>query len=279
MLDNVTFGQYYPAESPVHKLDARTKIVGVLVYIVTVFFLNDYFSYLATLVCLLGYVLVSRVPLGTVLKTVKAVLFLILFTFVLNLFLVDEGRVLWSFWRIDITESAVHYAIKTALRLFLLITGTSMLTLTTTPMELTDGLESLMSPLKLVRFPVHDVALIMSIALRFIPTLIEETNKIMNAQKARGASFDTGNIFKRAKALLPVLIPLFVSSFRRADELALAMDARCYAATPNRTRRKVSKFGVGDAIYLLLVAAFATLLILDKYLWLGFVDNWFVSLF
>lgn len=279
MLDNVTFGQYYPTNSPIHRLDPRIKILMAVLYVVAIFFVSDYFSYLVTAVCLLCFILVSRVPLRAVLRTVKAVLFLIIITFVLNLFLVDEGNVLWGFSKVDITDSAVHYAIKMALRLFLLITGTSMLTLTTTPMELTDGLESLMSPLKLVRFPVHDVALIMSIALRFIPTLIEETNKIMNAQKARGASFDTGNIFARAKSLLPVLIPLFVSSFRRADELALAMDARCYNATPNRTRRKVMKIGLGDVVALLAIAAFFTAVVLDKYLWCGVVDALVVSLF
>lgn len=273
MKKNISFGQYYPAESPVHRLDPRIKILCVILYIVCIFFIQSYFFFGLTLIVLLSVILISRVPVRSVLRTVRGVLFIIILTFILNLFLVSEGRILWQWQFLKITVGGINYAIRMALRLFLLITGTSLLTLTTTPMELTDGIESLLSPLKKVKFPVHDLALIMSIALRFIPTLMEETNKIMSAQKARGASFDTGNIFKRAKALLPVLIPLFVSAFRRADELALAMDARCYNATPNRTRRKVMKITVWDIVGLLLVAGFCTLLILDRYLWGGAMDG------
>jgi energy-coupling factor transport system permease protein len=278
-MNGISFGQYYPADSPIHHLDARIKIILSVVFIAAVFFVKSYFGYLVTLLFLASVIGMSRVPLSVVFKTVKAVLFLIIFTFVLNLFLIDEGRILWSLWIFDITDQAVHYAIMMALRLFLLITGTTLLTLTTTPMDLTDGIESLMSPLKIIKFPVHDVALIMSIALRFIPTLIEETNKIMNAQKARGASFDHGGLFKRAKALLPVLIPLFVSSIRRADELALAMDARCYNASPNRTRRKVLKIGGRDIAALFIAAAYFTLILLDRYFFLSAVDRLFFGLF
>ncbi|MDR3215902.1 MAG: energy-coupling factor transporter transmembrane protein EcfT [Clostridiaceae bacterium] len=272
-MNNISFGQYYPSNSFIHRLDPRVKLICAVIYVAAIFFVDSYFVYAAVLLFGITVIALSRVPIGTVLKTVKSVLFLILLTFALNLFLVSGDKVLWSWKFIKITATGLDYAVRMAFRLFLLITGTSLLTLTTTPMELTDGLESLMTPLKAVRFPVRDIALIMSIALRFIPTLMEETTKIMNAQKARGASFDTGNLLKRVKALLPVLIPLFVSAFRRAEELALAMDSRCYDATPNRTRRRQFKINMVDIAVLLIFAAFITLIILDKYLWGGAMDG------
>jgi energy-coupling factor transport system permease protein len=256
----------------VHRLDPRVKLICAVIYVAAIFFIDSYFVYAAVLLFGIAVIAAARVPFRTVLKTVKSVLFLILLTFVLNLFLVSGERVLWSWNFLKITATGLDYAVRMALRLFLLITGTSLLTLTTTPIELTDGLESLMSPLKAIRFPVRDIALIMSIALRFIPTLMEETNKIMSAQKARGASFDTGNLLKRVKALLPVLIPLFVSAFRRAEELADAMDSRCYNATPKRTRRRQFKINAFDIAALLIFIAFLTLIILDKYFWGGAMD-------
>ncbi|MDR2635026.1 MAG: energy-coupling factor transporter transmembrane protein EcfT [Clostridiales bacterium] len=271
-MNNISFGQYYPADSAVHRLDPRVKLICTVIYVAAVFFIDSYFAYAAVLLFGVAVIAAARVPLGTVLRTVRSVLFLILLTFALNLFLVSGDKILWSWKFLKITETGLDYAVRMALRLFLLITGTGLLTLTTTPIELTDGLESLMSPLKAIRFPVRDIALIMSIALRFIPTLMEETNKIMNAQKARGASFDTGNLLKRVKALLPVLIPLFVSAFRRAEELADAMDSRCYNAAPKRTRRRQFKIQISDIIALLVFAAFITLVILDKYLWGGAMD-------
>ncbi|NLZ25187.1 MAG: energy-coupling factor transporter transmembrane protein EcfT [Clostridiales bacterium] len=274
MFRDITLGQYYPANSAVHRLDPRTKILLTIFYIVGVFFIKTYFSYAVTILFLTSVILISKIPVLSVLKSIRGILFLVLFASVLNLFFVSSGEVLFESWITPrwvfrITMDGVHYSIKLTLRLILLVTGASLLTFTTTPVELTDGMESLMSPLKLIKVPVHDIAVIMSIALRFIPTLLDETNKIMNAQKARGASFDTGGIVKRAKALLPILIPLFVSSFRRADELAFAMNARCYNATDKRTKMKELKFSLKDLIALILVLAFLTVVFLDRYYFMG----------
>lgn len=261
MSRDVSFGQYYPAESFVHKLDPRTKLLMVIAYIVGVFLVKDLWGFIPVGVFLLVAILVSRVPLKSILKSLKAVLLIVILTAILNVLFYKEGQVLWSWWRISITVEGLLTALRLALRLVLLVLGTTLLTLTTTPMNLTDGMESLMKPLKYIRVPVHDIALIMSIALRFIPILMEEVDKIMLAQKARGAAFDNGNIFKRAKALLPILIPLFVSALRRAEELALALDARCYNATPNRTKMKRLRFGYRDLIAALLTAVLIVLIV------------------
>lgn len=261
MSRDVSFGQYYPGESFVHKLDPRTKLLMVIAYIVGVFLVKDLWGFIPVGVFLLAAILVSRVPLKSILKSLKAVLLIVILTAILNVLFYKEGQVLWSWWRISITVEGLLTALRLALRLVLLVLGTTLLTLTTTPMNLTDGMESLMKPLKYIRVPVHDIALIMSIALRFIPILMEEVDKIMLAQKARGAAFDNGNIFKRAKALLPILIPLFVSALRRAEELALALDARCYNATPNRTKMKRLRFGYRDLIAALLTAVLIVLIV------------------
>ncbi|HIV00829.1 MAG TPA: energy-coupling factor transporter transmembrane protein EcfT [Candidatus Stercoripulliclostridium merdipullorum] len=261
MSRDVSFGQYYPAESFVHKLDPRTKLLMVIAYIVGVFLVKDLWGFIPVGMFLLAAILVSRVPLKSILKSLKAVLLIVILTAILNVLFYKEGQVLWSWWRISITVEGLLTALRLALRLVLLVLGTTLLTLTTTPMNLTDGMESLMKPLKYIRVPVHDIALIMSIALRFIPILMEEVDKIMLAQKARGAAFDNGNIFKRAKALLPILIPLFVSALRRAEELALALDARCYNATPNRTKMKRLRFGYRDLIAALLTAVLIVLIV------------------
>lgn len=265
MFKDVAFGQYYPADSIIHRLDARVKMLITLLFVIAIFFIKSYFGFMLTAVVLIGTVLLAKLPMMSVLKSVKGVMFIILFTAILNLFLIKKGEVLWSWKIFTITKDGVHTTIKMVLRLVLLISGASLLSLTTTPVALADGVESLMSPLKLIKVPVRDIAMIMSIALRFIPTLFEETNKIISAQKARGASFDTGGLFARAKAMLPVLIPLFVNSFRRADELAFAMDARCYNATDNRTKMKKAKFGVGDAFALLFMIAYFVLILLERY--------------
>ena len=241
MFRDVSFGQYYPPNSVIHKLDARVKLLLTLMYVIGIFFVKSYFGFMLTTVVLIAIILLAKLPMVSVLKSVKGVLLIVLFTAILNLFLIKDGEVLVHWQIFTITKNGVHTTIKMVLRLVLLISGASLLSLTTTPVELADGVESLMSPLKLIKVPVRDIAMIMSIALRFIPTLFEETNKIISAQKARGASFDTGGLFARAKALLPVLIPLFVNSFRRADELAFAMDARCYNATEKRTKMKQAK--------------------------------------
>lgn len=265
MFKDVAFGQYYPADSIIHRLDARVKMLITLLFVIALFFIKSYFGFMLTAVILIGIVLLAKLPMMSVLKSVKGVMFIILFTAILNLFLIKKGEVLWSWKIFTITKDGVHTTIKMVLRLVLLISGASLLSLTTTPVALADGVESLMSPLKLIKVPVRDIAMIMSIALRFIPTLFEETNKIISAQKARGASFDTGGLFARAKAMLPVLIPLFVNSFRRADELAFAMDARCYNATDNRTKMKKAKFGVGDAFALLFIISYFVLILLERY--------------
>lgn len=265
MFKDVAFGQYYSADSIIHRLDARVKMLITLLFVIAIFFIKSYFGFMLTAVILIGIVLLAKLPMMSVLKSVKGVMFIILFTAILNLFLIKKGEVLWSWKIFTITKDGVHTTIKMVLRLVLLISGASLLSLTTTPVALADGVESLMSPLKLIKVPVRDIAMIMSIALRFIPTLFEETNKIISAQKARGASFDTGGLFARAKAMLPVLIPLFVNSFRRADELAFAMDARCYNATDNRTKMKKAKFGVGDAFALLFIVSYFVLILLERY--------------
>ncbi len=275
MFRDISFGQYYPADSPVHRLDARVKLLLTLLFVVAIFFVNSYFGFLLTAVVLVLIVLIAKLPMMSVLKSVRGILFIVLFTAVINLFFGsrDGSEILWSAWVLKITKSGVHTTIKMILRLVLLISGASLLSLTTTPVALADGLEGLLSPLKKIKVPVHDIAMIMSIALRFIPTLFEETNKIISAQKARGASFDTGGIFARAKALVPVLIPLFVNSFKRADELAFAMDARCYNATPNRTKMKVSKVGVGDFVAGLIIVLYFVVVLLDRYYWCGYIDT------
>ena len=247
---DVSFGQYYPANSFVHKCDPRTKLLFLIVYIVAIFLAK---SFLTLGVCAGVIAIVacaSGVPISSLLRSVKAVLFLLIFTAVLNLFFHSGETVLFSWWKITITKEAVYFSIFLAVRLFLLVIGSSLLTLTTTPVALTDGLESLLSPLKVVHFPVHELALIMSIALRFIPILTDETARIMNAQKARGADFETGSLLSRMKAVIPILIPLLISAFRRADELGDAMDARCYSGSKVRTKYKKLKYGARDLLVL-----------------------------
>lgn len=268
-MKDLTFGQYYPSDSVVHRMDARVKILLMILYIAAIFFISSYFGYAVTLIFILAFSLVSKVPITKILKSVKRITVILVITALLNLFFVKTGKAIAHWWIFTITDYGLNYAIMMALRLTFLVIGTTFLTLTTTPTELTDGLESLMTPLKYVKIPVHDIAVIMSIALRFIPTLMEETQKIMNAQKARGATFDTGHLHQRAKALLPVLIPLFVNAFRRADELAFALDARCYNATENRTKYKVQKIKFSDIVGILVVGGYLALVIVDKYVFGG----------
>ena len=268
MRSDVAFGQYYPTRSFVHKMDPRAKIVFLIAYIVLIFIVRNFYGFAVCAGLLILAVLFARVPIFKVLKSIRAILFIIIITVLINLFLHrEEGDVvLFNWWIFTVTDSSLRFAGFMALRLILLILGSSLLTLTTTPVSLTDGLESLMSPLKIVRFPVHEIALVMSIALRFIPTLMEETERIISAQKARGADFDSGNIFKRIKALIPILIPLIISAFRRADELGDAMEARCYTGSKIRTKYKKLKFGVNDVIGLLFVlAAYAGVILLNIY--------------
>ena len=258
---DVAFGQYYPAESFVHKCDPRTKILFLIVYIAAIFTAKNFYGLAACAAVFVVVTACSRVPVKSVLRSVKAIIFLLLFTAVLNLFFYS-GETVWVKWGfLKITKEGVFYTIFLSVRLFLLVMGSAILTLTTTPVSLTDGIESLLYPLKLIRFPVHELALIMSIALRFIPILTDETGRIMNAQKARGAQLDTGKMTDRVKALVPVLIPLFISAFRRADELAMAMECRCYRGGDGRTRLKVLRCTKQDYIDLAVcIACFAVIL-------------------
>ncbi len=261
MLNDVTFGQYYPAKSFVHSMDPRAKIVLMIAFIVAIFLAKNFFGLAAVILFLIVAVAFSRVPFGRVLRSVKMILFLIIFTAVLNLFFYSGSssyKPLVDWWIITITYESIINTIFLAFRLFLLVMGTSVLTLTTTPVALTDGIESLLTPLKWIKFPVHELALIMSIALRFIPTLMDETNRIVAAQKARGADFETGGLIKRAKAVVPLLIPLLVSAFRRAEDLGDAMDARCYSGAKGRTKYKKLTFTWRDLVGLLFVAALIT---------------------
>lgn len=250
---DVSFGQYYPAKSFLHKCDPRVKLVFLILYIVAIFLTKNFYALGACAFAFVVMVAVSRVPLKSVLRSIKGILVLLFFTACLNLFFYSDGKVLLRFWIVKITEEGVYCTVFLAVRLMLLVAGSSLLTLTTTPVALTDGIESLFSFLKIVRFPVHELALVMSIALRFIPILTDETARIINAQKARGANFESGNVVKRVKAVVPVLIPLLISAFRRADELGDAMDARCYSGSKVRTKYKKLKLSWRD----LLVALFA----------------------
>ena len=251
----VAFGQYYPVKSFVHNMDARAKIVLSIAYIVAVFLVREFFflGFLAAFLFVAVAVAFSRVPFIKVLKSIKGIMFFIVFSAVLQLLFNKEGTG-YSWWIFTVTDIGLKKAAFIILRISLVVMGTAILTLTTTPVEIADGIESLLSPLKFVKFPVHEFALIMSIALRFIPTLMDETDRIISAQKARGADFESGNLFKRAKALIPILIPLLISSFRRADELGDAMDARCYSGSKNRTKYKKLKYSYRDLIALLVVA-------------------------
>ncbi|MCI8413737.1 MAG: energy-coupling factor transporter transmembrane protein EcfT [Clostridia bacterium] len=270
-MKDVSFGQYYPVESPIHRIDPRIKLLAVILYIVSVFFIRKFVGFAVVAVFLLVLVFLSRVPLLKVLKSVRAVLFLVLFTAIMSVlfYSAKNAEPLWAWRFIKIYKEGLLNAARMALRLIFLVMGPGLLTLTTTPVELTDGLESLLKPLALMRLPVHELAIIMSIALRLIPTLMEETEKIMNAQKARCADFDTGNIFKRAKSLLPILIPLFVSSFRRADELADAMDSRCYRGAKGRTRMKVLRLHVRDFVAAFILLALLFVILVLRYNWFG----------
>lgn len=255
MLNDVTFGQYYPAQSFAHRLDPRLKLLMLIAYIVALFIAKTFYGLALCALFAVFAVFISKVPFGAVLRSVKGVIFLLAFTAVLNVFFHGGENVLVQWGVIRICLEGVLFAVFLMIRLAFLVIGSALLTLTTTPVSLTDGIESLLKPLTWIKFPVHALALIMSIALRFIPTLIDETNRIIAAQKARGADFESGNLIKRIKAVIPILIPLLISAFRRADELGDAMDARCYSGSKNRTKYKKLRFGIGDLVALIVAAA------------------------
>ncbi len=257
MMSDITLGQFFPGYSPLHKLDPRTKIVLAVFAIVAVFFANNPTTFAILTLGTVLMIALSRISFKVILKGIKPIIFILIFTAILNILMTSgEGDPLVEFWIIKIYEEGIVRAVFMGLRVVLLIVITSMLlTYTTSPISLTDGLESLLSPLKVIRVPVHTFAMMMSIALRFIPTLIEETEKIMNAQKSRGADFSSGGLIKRAKALVPILIPLIVSSFKRADELATAMECRCYRGDKNRTKLVKLQLKVRDYLWLFVFAA------------------------
>ena len=248
MFRDVTFGQYYPKNSFVHKMDARIKLVLCLLFMVGIFFVQSYVGFGFVTLFLLAVIVSSQVPLKSIVKSVKGIIVLLSLTALLNVFFTKSGNVLVSWWIFTITDEGLIYASKMLLRLVYLVVGSSVLTLTTTPVDLTHAIERLLAPLKILKFPVHDLALIMSLTLSFIPSLIDETDRIIRAQKARGADFDTGNLFQRAKAFVPILIPLLVGGFRRAEELANAMNSRCYEGATNRTQMRVMKLTWRDLV-------------------------------
>lgn len=257
-LRDITLGQYFPGNSPIHRLDPRAKLVGMICYIVALFLGKWFVTYALLLLVLVAVVAVSTVKPKALLRGLKPVVFILVFTAVLNIFY-TPGEALASFWIFTITREGILHAFFMVVRIVMLITCTFLLTYTTSPLALTDGLEALLGPLKKLHVPVHELSMMMSIALRFIPTLIEETDKIMSAQKARGADFDSGNLLQRAKALIPLLVPLFISAFRRADELATAMECRCYHGGEGRTRMKQLRYRPGDILFMLGALALAVI--------------------
>jgi len=265
MIRDITLGQYYPEYSIIHKLDPRLKIVAILFYIASLFVVKDFCGYLLVMLALGIFIGLSKVPLRFILRGLKPIMIIIMFTFLLNMFM-TSGEILWQWKFLKITQEGIYNAVFMALRLVFLILGSSMLTLTTKPIKLTDGIESLLKPFKKMGLPTHELAMMMTIALRFIPTLleVEETDKIMKAQMARGADFETGSIFRRAKAMVPILVPLFVGAFRIAQDLAMAMEARCYRGGEGRTKLNALKFKRKDAVAALIMAVYFALAILDR---------------
>ena len=260
MIRDITLGQYYASESFIHRLDPRVKIIATLLFIVELFIVNHFIGFAVCAVGLGVVVKLSKVPLSFILRGLKPILLIIIFTFCLNIFMID-GRIIFQLGFLKVTVEGLLTAIFMGIRLILLIIGSSLLTLTTKPINLTDGIERLLGPLARIGVPTHEIAMMMSIALRFIPTLLEETDKIMKAQQARGADFESGNLIERAKSLIPILVPLFVSAFRIAQDLAMAMEARCYRGGKGRTRMHEMKLRNNDYMTLLALAAFLALVI------------------
>lgn len=265
MFKDATLGQYYPADSILHKLDPRVKLLGCLVYIIMLFSFKGLPSFILVTVFLVMIVVLSKVPFSFMVRGIRGIMILIIIAAVFNVFL-SPGTVIWQWKALKITDTGIRSAVLMTIRMFYLIVGTSIMTLTTTPNQLTDGMEKQFSFLEKIKVPVHDVAMMMSIALRFIPILTEETNKIMNAQKSRGADFESGNVFERSKAMIPILVPLFVNAFRRANDLALAMEARCYAGGAGRTKMHPLKYQTRDVYaYIILFSFLAGVFVLKHF--------------
>ena len=262
---DITIGQYYPADSVLHRLDPRVKLVGTFAFLVSLFVGEGIVAYAIATVFLAAVIKLSKVPFKMILKGLKAIIIILLITVSFNLFLTD-GEIIFKLGFLKITKEGVLVAFFMALRLIYLVIGASLMTLTTTPNDLTDGLESVLGPLKKIKVPVHEISMMMSIALRFIPILMEETDRIMKAQKARGADFETGNLIQKAKAMIPLLVPLFISAFRRANDLAMAMEARCYGCDIKRTRMNGMKFAGRDVAASILYVLFLAAIILQRVL-------------
>ena len=266
MLKDITLGQYFPGNSVVHRLDPRTKLIFLVAYIAMLFTAVSWVSYAVAFVLLAVVIAVSQIPLKSIVRGMKPLMFILIFTGILNLFFTDGETVLLTVWKVRITLEGVVRAIFMVARILMLITGTFLLTYTTSPIALTDGLETLLKPLKVIHVPVHELSMMMCIALRFIPTLIEETDKIICAQKARGADFESGNLMQRVKALVPILVPLFISAFRRADELATAMECRCYQGGEGRTKMKLLRYQRNDYLaFLVAIVLFAIVWMLRSF--------------
>ncbi len=248
MLRDITIGQYYPTNSIIHRLDARIKLIATFVYLISLFVVKGFGGYFFVGICLFGAIFCSKVPIRFLFRGIKSIMVIILFTVFLNVFLTQGERVLWEWGFLVVSVEGILMAVKMCIRLILLIISSSLLTLTTTPIQLTDGIEFLLKPFQKIGVPSHEIAMMMSISLRFIPTLLEETDKIIKAQQARGADFESGNLLERSKNLIPILVPLFISAFRRADELAMAMESRCYRGDYHRTRMNTMKFTKIDRV-------------------------------
>ena len=246
MIRDITIGQFYPVDSIVHRLDARVKLLVTIIFITSIFMVDSFIGYLYIGVILGSVISISKVPFRFMIKGIRSIMVIIIFTAFINLFMTKGETVLWEWGFFTLSIEGIALAIKMCIRLVLLIIGSSILTLTTTPMQLTDGIEYLLRPLKSIGVPAHEIAMMMTIALRFIPTLLDETDKIIKAQQARGADFESGNLLQRAKSLIPILVPLFISAFRRAEELAMAMEARCYHGDEKRTRMNQMKMKAID---------------------------------
>ena len=261
MIRDITMGQYYPADSLLHRMDPRVKLFGTMIFLIAVFSFRGIAGFLLLTVFLAGMIRLSKVPFRYMIKGLKAIWILMVITAFFNIFLSNGSVTIWQWKWLHITREGVATAIKMVIRLVYLILGTSLMTLTTTPNQLTDGLEKALKPLQAVRVPVHEIAMMMAIALRFIPILIEETDKIMRAQMARGADFESGNLIRKAKAMIPLLVPLFISAFRRANDLAMAMEARCYRGGAGRTKMKPLRYSKRDYIGYLVVTVFLAAII------------------
>jgi len=263
MIRDITLGQYFPGESAIHRLDPRVKIIATLLFIIELFIVDNFIGFAIAAVYLGAVIAVSRVPLSFIVRGLKPVIIILLFTFALNIFMVD-GQIIWQWKFLHITVEGVRLAVFMAIRIILLLIGSSMLTLCTRPLSLTDGIERLLSPFKKIGLPAHEIAMMMTIALRFIPTLLEETDKIMKAQQARGADFESGGLIQKAKALIPILVPLFVSAFRIAMDLAMAMESRCYRGGEHRTRMHEMKLKGMDWAAIAFLVVFLAVIIIES---------------